>query len=65
MLKNNIHYGGYNITITKNNVSGLYELATMVDYGGEEYREHMVSDTNPADDTIILDKFVKQIEHNK
>lgn len=64
-IKNNLHYGGYYITITENTVSGMYELSTMVNYGGEEYREHMLSDTNPTDDTTILDKFVKQIEHNK
>lgn len=60
-----INYNGYDITVRYNNVNGMYQLTTMAQSMGEEYREAMLSDTNPMEDKSIIEKFIARIEHNK
>lgn len=64
-LVGEIEYKGYDIIVRYSDINGLYQLSTMVESMGEEYRESMTSDENPMEDKSITDKFIKQIEHNK
>lgn len=60
-----INYNGYDITVRYSNINGMYQLTTMAQSMGEEYREVMLSDTNPMEDKSIIEKFIARIEHNK
>ncbi len=64
-LVGEIEYKGYDITVRYSDINNMYQLSTMAQSMGEEYRESMLSDTNPMKDESITDKFIKQIEHNK
>lgn len=61
-MNKSINYYGYDITIHYNKTTGLYELSTMVESMGEEYREHMTADELNTD---TLKKFIEQIEAHK
>lgn len=60
-----INYKGYDITVRFSDINGMYQLSTMAQSMGEEYRESMLSDVNPMEDKSIADKFITKIEHNK
>lgn len=57
-----INHKGYEITVRRIPHNGMYELSTMVENMGEEYREHMLSDNI---DKSTLDNFIKRIKRNK
>lgn len=60
-----ISLGGYDITVRKSDINSMYQLSTFATSMGDEYRESMLSDTNPMVDKSVAQKFIKQIEHNK
>lgn len=55
-------FGGYEITVRKSSINGMYELIAWVNSMGEEYREHMLSDTLDDD---VFKKFINKIEGGK
>ena len=58
-------YQNYDITIRKSDISGMYQLSTMAESMGQEYRESMISNTNPMKDKNIVEKFIKMVESHK
>lgn len=64
-LLGHIHYKGYEIAVRYSDINGMYQLSTMVEAMGEEYREAMTSDVNPMEDQTITERFIQRIEHNK
>lgn len=64
-LIGHINLRGYDITVRYSDINGMYQLSTMVEAMGEEYREAMTSDVNPMEDQAITERFIQRIEHNK
>lgn len=60
-----ISLNGYDITVRKSDINGMYQLSTFATSMGEEYREAMLSDTNPMDNPDVAERFIKQIEAHK
>lgn len=59
-------YKGYDIVIRELKPSGMYELSTMAQSMGEEYREHMTVDNLSQDNLYeTLDKFIEYVEKRK
>lgn len=59
-------YKGYDIVIRELKPQGAYELSTMVQSMGEEYREHMRVEELEQDTLYeTLDRFIEYIERRK